>query len=235
MIINIWSTPRTGSVWYSCYQTYLHNGYLISEPFNTFYMIYHKSIDGRVFNLPDYEEGSFYIDYFLEDGAYTSRKVFGKRERTVEEEEQYRLGLIEKLDLSKTHIIRNHVSPLSESIRKRLLEIGQKNFYTYRKDKRAQLASYAIAFASKEFMLLDENKRTDDLVDDIDTAPLEQLIERIKVWDKLEKEEVIAYEEMPFQDILGFPVKQNKNHYSRLSNRMIMLIDKLVSKYEMPR
>jgi hypothetical protein len=233
MIINLWSTPRTGSVWYSNYLKQQYPGsILVTEMFNQYHMdIYHFIHNGKVINSHTYTEGSFYKDYFIDNGTIAFKKVFGEQIRSRNEEEAYRIDLFNQITSDIPLILHNHVAPINDQIRQHLINIAEKNIYIYRKDKRAQLASYAIAFSSKQFVQFSDKEET-GVVDDIDPVPLENLIGRIKIWDQLPKQQVVAYEDIEFFNKYNWPKKQNKDYRVRLSDNMISLINSLVSEYE---
>jgi hypothetical protein len=157
--------------------------------------------------------------------------VFAKRTRSIEQEEAYRIDLFNQIIFNVPLILHNHVAPIDEQIRQRLIDIAEKNIYIYRKDKRAQLASYAIAFSTKQFVQFFDKEET-GVIDDIDPMHLENLINRIKIWDRLPKQDVVAYEDIKFFNKYNWPKKQNKDYRLRLSDNMITLIDSLVSEYE---
>jgi hypothetical protein len=234
MIINLWSTPRTGSVWYSNYLKQQYpDSILITEIFNQYHMniYYHFTHDGKRINTHTYKEGFCYDDYIIINDAISIRKVFAKRTRSIEQEEAYRIDLFNQIIFNVPLILHNHVAPIDEQIRQRLIDIAEKNIYIYRKDKRAQLASYAIAFSTKQFVQFFDKEET-GVIDDIDPMHLENLVSRIKIWDQLPKQDVVAYEDIEFFNKYNWPKKQNKDYRLRLSNNMISLIDSLISKYE---
>lgn len=233
MIINLWSTPRTGSVWYSYHLQKLHEpAILLTEPFNRYHMnLYHFFVNGKVVNLDDYVHGSFYKDYFLENGRIVYNSNYSKRSRTIQQEEDHLLRLLDKINKEDNYIIHNHVYPISEKILDKLVEIGD-NIWIYRKDKVAQLSSYAIAFATKEFVRFNKNIQTDNTLIEIkDVEPLKRLINRIKIWDSLSKETTIAYEDIEFYELPGMPYKQNNNYADRLSANSIRLINDLLNEH----
>jgi len=234
MIVNLWSTPRTGSVWYSNYlKSQYPNSILLTEFFNQYHMnIYHMMLSySKRINLYSYSTESWYDDYSIIDGKISIQKKFEKRVRSVEEEEEYRIHLFNQIDTNFNYILHNHVSPINEKISKLLTEVAEKNIYIYRKDKRAQLASYAIAFSTKQFVQYSYREEL-GIVSDIDIMPLENLVKRIKVWDSLIKDNIVAYEDIDFFDNQYWPKKQNKDWRQRLSSNMINIIENLVAEYE---
>lgn len=238
MIINVWSTPRTGSVWYSFYQQSLYPDAIHSnEMFNRYHMgLYHKIENGRRLNLRDYEDGCFYSEHYIQDGVILDKEIYDRRTRSLDEEEQYRISLFDQYTSPRTIIVHNHVDPISEHVRQKLTEIADKNFYLYRKDKRAQLGSYVIASSTRQFVQFNDEQQT-GIVNDVQPNLLENLIHRIRVWDSLtknldSKSEIIAYEDINFVHTKGFPKKQNLDYRQRLSENMLNLIDSLVAEYE---
>lgn len=233
MIINLWSTPRSGSVWYSRYlQSQYPDSVRINELLNQYQIgVYHMFTEDRFLNSYNYSVGYYYHEYFMDNGTIGSNKVFAPRERSVAEEEIYRIQLINQIDPANTLILHNHVAPINEKIRQQLIDSAYKNIYIYRKDKRAQLASYAIAYASKQWVQLVDYEDT-GIITELDITSLKNLISRIKFWDQLTKQDSIAYEEIKFFDQPNWPKKQNKDYKLRLSDDIIKIIDQLVTEYE---
>lgn len=232
MIINLWSTPRTGSVWYS---NHLHRktlpSILLTEPFNRFHMDLYYMVDknGLITNHHEYLEGSFYKNYLFKNGRILTEKRFEPRTRNIEEEEHYIISLLEKLDFNLTYIIHNHVSPMSVDVLNKLMAIG-KNIFIYRKDKVAQLASYAIAYKNKEFVRYSNTEKFREKITITDYEPLRNLIQRIKVWDALPKETIVAYEDIDFYQTAGMPIKQVKDYRDVLTEESIEQITYLLNK-----
>jgi len=234
MIINVWSTPRTGSVWYSYWlQTQYTGSVVLNELFNknNTDLYYYKSSSG-IENHHSYFDGCFYKDYYIQDEILSIRDVFEKRSRSPRDEEAYLIDMLDNYNDKRIIIMHNHVDPIDESIRKHLSDTAYRNIYLYRKDKRAQLSSYAIALSTKQFVAFKPSQISTGIVPDIDAISLVRLIDRIKIWDSLEKEESIAYEDITFIEIPGLPIRQNHNHRNRLSDKMNNIIDELVSEYE---
>jgi len=233
MIINLWSTPRTGSVWYSYHLKNLNpSSILLTEPFNRFHMdLYYSTNNGKIINQTHYSEGAFYKDYSILNGKICIQKKYQKRERTIDEEEKYLIDLFNNIDKSLTYIIHNHVSPISEYIFKTLTNLG-KNIYIYRKDKLAQLASYAIAYETKEFVRFNKiSSENQNLINITNIDSLKTLIERIKVWDNIDKNNIIAYEDITFYDLPGMPKKQNFDYKNQLTKESIRVLENLLSEY----
>lgn len=233
MIINLWSTPRTGSVWYSYHlQKKLCPSTLLTEPFNKYHMdLYYRIENGIMKNYHEYLPGSFYKNYSWANGKLMTERKFQQRTRTIEEEEKYLVSLLEKIDGETNYVIHNHVSPMSENIRTKLMTMGE-NIFIYRKDKVAQLASYAIACETKEFVRFSRKENIQEKITIRDIEPLRNLINRIKVWDSLTKENSIAYEDIGFYELDGMPIKQNADYLTRLSIESInQIIELLKSEY----
>lgn len=234
MITNLWSTPRTGSVWYTLYLSLQDpTSIVVNELFNKHHMqMYYSNVDGKIINHNEYMTGYFYREYCLIDDKFSIQYKFERRHRNIKEEESYRFEILKNSMSSNNFLLHNHVAPLNEDIRMFLMQAAEKNIYIHRRNKRQQLASYAIAYSTKLFGVTETSKITHEPVDDIDPIHLIHLIERIKIWDNLPKTDIITYEDIPFRDIDKFPKKQNIDHYARLSDKMIKIIDDIVINYE---
>jgi hypothetical protein len=241
MITNVWSTPRTGSVWYSYYLNKIKHpdSNYINELFNKHHMknYYMKNTDGLMFSLNDYQKDAYYLEYYLDDGAINFKKIFEPRTRDSDAEEQHRYELLKNYSSNKKTIMHNHVDPINPEIRQYLINIAEQNYYLYRKDKRAQLGSYVIAYSTKQFGQMVEGEFTDQVLD-IDSSVLCNLVERIKTLDHIidnlidSQSTVLAYEDIEFFEQPGMPRKQNKDYRVRLSQEMLDLVNKLATEYE---
>jgi len=207
--------------------------------FNRYHMNIYHHVDPEtsiITNHHRYSPGVYYRDYYLEDGFLKIKKIFSPRVRSIEEQELYAVGLLPAVSNKQILIMHNHVDPINPAVRSMLMSIG-KNIYIYRKNLRQQLASYAIAYSTKQFANFNNRQPSTSLVEDIDSNVLHNLIRRIQIWDTLEKDnnQVIAYEDIDFIEIPNFPLKQNKDHNSRLSDKMKAVIDQLATDYERER
>lgn len=218
MIINLWSTPRTGSNWYA---SYLCDNYKKVNPktqiFNQ-YLNYYHFISYTKPNYTDwvytYEKDCSYLNYsfdWLQKSIILSVNQ-GKRSKTPEEEEQYRIELLEKHDHEKIPLILpNHVLPMSDRAYSYLFKKANKNIFIYRENIKDQLSSYALAYTTqiwkpKRDLKTLENIRTDKGV-------IKNLYDRIVYWHNLSKIncEVIKYEDINFTDNTQIKIeKQNK-------------------------
>lgn len=234
MLINVWSTPRTGSIHYSHILRDQYKASFINELFNRYYMsIYFTDHNGIQLNHNDYIDGSFYNDYHIENGVLLSNRIYGPRTRSVVEEEKYRIELITNIDFEYHNIVmHNHVAPINTEVYDYLLSRSTKNVFLYRKDKRAQLASYAIAFSTKQFILFNPEYKHKGLIADIDRVHLDNLIKRIEIYDQLTKAEEIAYEDIDFSKGAQYPIKQVDNYKLLLSERMLNIVNQIVVEYE---
>lgn len=249
MIINLWSTPRTGSVWYSGkllidLRKQGLDAQLLTEPFNLFHLDMYKNPmpNGTTQNIHEYQHGCYYEEYLLtEDGAIDKTHIYGHRVRGIAEEQAYRLDLLSKCDSEKFPLVlHNHIMPLGDGIYDKLYNLADRNVYIHRRNLKEQLASYAVAYHTKVFAQF----KPSDLshVQDITVKAhvLEFLLDRIQHWDKLDKgnNEVIAYEDIDFMehaDRAGkLPIKQNPTPaFDRLSletqNVILSLIESHVA------
>ena len=234
MIINLWSTPRTGSVWYSFYlKSQNPESLLITEMFNRYHMtIYHlDNPTGRV-NVHEYIQGYYFEQYYLQEGVISKRKIYGPRTLGVADEEKYRIDLLMAADKNKKYILHNHVEPMNSEIKDYLSKNGE-NYFIYRKDRRAQLGSYAIALATKQFAKFKQLPENLDVINDVPLVSLTGLLNRISVWDSMIKNGPIrAYEDIKFESHTGWPLKQVEDYRTRLSSDILEWIDSEVTEYE---
>jgi len=144
------------------------------------------------------------------------------------------LDMIHSRNKNVKIIVHNHVTPMHDYMRDFLTAEATENIYLYRRDKRLQLASLAIAVASKRFNSYTALEYAHEPVNDIDPQLLKNLIRRIKVWDNIPKSSSLAFEDIEFASMPGFkmPQQMNNNHCARLSPTMLSIIDDLVSEYE---
>lgn len=236
MIINLWSTPRTGSVWYSNFLANQYSGsLLVTEMFNRYHMnmYYVQDHNGTIRNYHSPMPNGFYKEYYINDqGELSKRKVMGTRTRTIDQEEEYCFELVKQVSATQQLILHNHIDPINPTIRDWLINRSHKNIWIYRKNKRLQLASYAIALSTKKFVAFNQAAISDEIVADCDLVPLRNLIRRIQVWDSFPKTDTIAFENIDFFNSPGYPMDQNINPWARISNTMQQNIDKLVTDYE---
>ena len=236
MIINLWSPPRTGSVWYSKFLSQKYaNSFVVTEMFNHYYMNMYqvRDLTGAVKNYHQPVAGGAFKEYFLDNMNFLSKKdIYGIRTRSVEQEEQYCFELLKKVNKNQILIMHNHIDPINNDIRSWLLAEADKNYWIYRKNKKLQLASYAIALSTRKFAAFNKAAISYESVPDCSFAPLENLIRRIKIWDSYEKTDVIAFEDICFFDAPGFPLDQNTDPWDRLSSKMQAFIETLIDNYE---
>ena len=136
MIVNLWSTPRTGSTWYSLY---LYNKlkennprtYLIKQYLNYVHLINYSNPKYPDF-IYQYEEGSSYItyDYDKLSGSLTNQTTKSPRTRNHIDEETHRLNLLDKIDHKKnTFLFHSHVQPMSKKSYDYMVAKADKNIY----------------------------------------------------------------------------------------------------------
>ncbi len=228
MITNVFSTPRTGSTWYSLFlkdlllkQKENNKVSFLSEPFNQYhYGLYHEQTDSSFYNHQEYQNGRFYKKLVLKDGLVVTEKIYEKKSQSMEEEFLYKRELIQKAECDL--IVHNHVAPLSDEIFNFLLDIGHKNYMLCRKDIKQQLASYAIAYHTKKFVDFKTPKESLNFETSIvQTQPLKDLLGRIKKQRQIMEQfpntfEVINYEDIQFTEYLESPKKQNQDAWKSL-------------------
>lgn len=215
MIINLWSTPRTGSNWYSQYlfkkysfenkRTQLYTQYL-----NQYHFINYIKPKYNDF-VYDYDRGCFY-KYYMYDHLRQSISYRNKHEKRIlnsDREEQYRLELLSKHNhIKNPSIFYSHIAPMSELSYKTLFDMADKNIFLYRKDIKRQLSSYALAYGTtqyKQSIKIHENI-------DIDYGVMKNLVDRIIKWHELDKTncEIVCYEDLEFNIYDNLPKQQNK-------------------------
>ena len=225
MLINLWSTPRTGSVWTSIRllnesRELGNETHLMTEMFNRWHMDVYRVVEaGSVRNVHQYESGSYYVNYSLDErGVIKQDKVYAPRSRDIESEEQHRIEIINSCDINVcTLILHNHTSPLATGVYEKLCAVASRNIYIGRKSISQQLASYGVAMATREFARFKDSTvplNANDWNLRPDHKSLEQLTERVLNWMSLvdiDNDEVLWYEKLDFsKSYPGSTVKQNR-------------------------
>jgi hypothetical protein len=215
MIVNIWSTPRTGSNWYSAYvlneqkKTYPTTA-KISQYLNYYHLINYYGDTDWVY---EYTSGGAYLHYFYDElkQSIDTKAVFQKRQRDSKDEENYRIQLLEKHNKAKFPLVfHSHVAPMTEHGYKYLFDLADKNIFLYREDIVKQMSSYALAYATKQWKPTHIVTTYEDIEVSFDV--LENLFQRILLWHKLDKTgcEVVKYEDLDFRTMTShMPKKQN--------------------------
>jgi hypothetical protein len=228
MIINLWSTPRTGSNWYSAfllneYKKINKNTITIHQYLNHFHLIsYYKLGYGDW--LYEYSKGLYYSTYFYNNlkQSIEYRSICGQRERDENAEEEFRIELFEKHNHSKHPVIfHNHVAPMSIKAYNYLFKKADRNIFLYRENFINQMSSYALAYGTSVWKPSASYETFSNV--DVDYAILENLYERIKYWHNLDKTncEIIKYEDLNFsQNEYALPKKQNlTSSFNQLSKK----------------
>lgn len=224
MIINLWSTPRTGSNWYS---QYLYKKYssenkrtrLYTQYLNQYHFINYIKPKYNDF-LYEYNHGCSYkyytYDYLRQAISYTSKAE--KRIRDSDSEEQYRLELLAKHNYTKNPtIFYNHIAPMSDLAYNTLFDMADKNIFLYRKDIKRQISSYTLAYGTTQY------KRSLKIYDNVivEYTVIKNLVDRIIKWHELDKTEceIISYEDLEFDLYTDLPKQQNKiDPFTQLSS-----------------
>lgn len=239
MIINIWSTPRTGSVWLMHHLKAQYNRphtLLIAAPFEPWQNSTYRIVlpDGRDKFIPHYQSGAFFQDFYFDgQGILRSRLNYCQRVRTPGQEAEHNLKLLKKVKSDQIVIVNNHV-PIEKNYFDRMLTLASRNIWIDRKNKKDQLASWAISMHSGTFTYFDRSHVFSDQVDIFDKKLLVDLVKRIKVWEKCDKtgHEVLSFEDLELYSGPGFPVDGNTNSWSRLGQQIKDDIMDLVLEYE---
>jgi hypothetical protein len=217
MIVNLWTTPRTGSNWYSKHllsELKKENSKftLIENFFNTYRM--KEYITPNLGSVYNYNKECMYKFYYY-DHLRKSIVYRGKaEERTLnaEQEEEYRLSLLEKHNFTSTPVLfYSHILPMSNKAYQTLFNMADKNIFLYRKDIKRQLSSYALSYAISDFHSVKKNYSEIHLEESI----IQGLADRIIAWHALDKTncDVVAFEDLDFEsDEENLPKQQNNNN-----------------------
>jgi len=217
MIINLWSTPRTGSNWYAAYlcnehRKVNHRTQVFHQYLNYFHFINYSKPNHTDW-VYEYEKNCshpyYRFDHLKKSIAYSLRS--GKRTKNPDEEENYRIEILEKHNHDKFPLIlHNHILPMSEKSYDYLYRKADKNVFLYRENLVDQLSSYALAYQTtvwkpqKNLPIL-ENIKTDEKI-------IKNLYDRIVYWHKLDKTNcmVVKYEDINFNNYSEIKIpKQN--------------------------
>lgn len=233
MIINVWTSPRTGSNWFCKKLAHDFKAYSISEMFNlNLYSYYNTEINNSIYFMKDYQEGFYFTEYSVVNGKIIEQKIYGQRVKDNSEEELYRISLLDKI--TQTVILSNHASPISEAAYRKLMQIGNKNYYLYRENLEALMESYAICYATKTFIQYGNSKDIETEID-INVKVYENLADRIIAWCNLDMTdgEIVRYEDLDFNEYIdedNMPVKQYNNKVITISESNKKIIKKLCEK-----
>lgn len=247
MIYNVWSTPRTGSVWYSIkllidLRKKYPEAQLLSEIFNPYHLnIYKLQKSESILNLTDYQEGAFFEEYSInKNKELVKEKIYSQRKRSSPDEEEYRLKLVKDLlDLKIPLVIHNHVAPMNPAIYQFLQQEASCNIYMGRRNILEQVSSYCVAYASKVFAQFSDENVSEKMSNiQVDVGVVKNLLSRIAYWDQLDKSrgEVVYYEDIDFGEHQEFktrlPRKQNlSSAMNKLSPASQRVIEELVREY----
>lgn len=181
-----------------------------------------------------YFAGCRHSRYYINSSGQLRRRVyFQPRQLGWEDELAWRLGLLEQvLDRGQGIVMFNQVWPLDHQIRDRIEGKSSRNIYMYREDKYAQLSSFVIAKSTGQWVKYREDQ-DQGVVDDIDSKYLDQQIHAYREWDSIDKTggEIVKYEDINFVQGVELPLRQNRDHASRLSSNMLKEIELRVAKY----
>lgn len=213
-MINLWTTPRTGSHWYAKKLARDCNGYSLHEFFNrNIYLYYFINTEGRVYFLKEYQPGCYYLDYSLSaDGRIISSEVYDKHTRTVLGEESHRLSLFRQSNTAGL-VLSNHVFPIRPEIYKELRETASRNIFLHRSNIRNQLSSYCVSYATRHFVNYGNGMTPAPVGLHVERHVLDNIAHRIRVWRTLDKtdSEIVEYENIDFTEYIDdqMPTRQN--------------------------
>lgn len=216
MIINLWSTPRTGSNWYCSYlaQEQEKQGNKVSifhQYLNYFYFINYAKPNASdwVYEYSDKcTYPSYHFDILRQSVVYKHKS--GKRINTPTQEEEYRINLLDKHNDTKNPLIlHNHILPMSDRAYDYLFRKAHKNIFLYRENLVNQLASYALAYTTGFWKPTKNNIVMQDVK--ADRVAIKNLFDRILHWHTLNKDgcQIVKYEDINFNVEGKLPTKQN--------------------------
>ncbi len=215
MLTIVWSTPRTGSTWYSQYlyqQLNTDRAVFLKQFLNQWHMnSYGKR--GNSDLLYAFEPGAMFEDWYLEplSNKIKSRLKFTERTKSLEQEELHRINLIEKHNFEKYPIVmHHHINPMTERAYRYLKNKASINIFLYRESLIDQLASYVVAISQQKFVLAPNEKPVAITNAEIPLHHLEHIYDRIRDWYRLDKTdcEVVKYEDLDFS-VSNHTQKQN--------------------------
>ena len=228
MLTVLWSTPRTGSTYYSSYllSHYKKENINIThlrQYFNKFHLdSYIKE------NEPDlvyqYDTNCYYTEYYLQplSNRILHRVVRNKRKLDRIFEESHRISLLEKTNLQKFPVfISQHVQPMSKDTFYYLKNKATRNIFLYRENFVDQLASYVVALSTKKFQKT-KNVEIEPVTNaEIDLGWLDDVTSRIKYWHTIDKTgcEVIKYEDIKFDDSIAIKKQHEVKPIEQVSSR----------------
>lgn len=222
MLINVFSSHRTGSTWWAHYIKKQHPGSKIyNEIFNQLWY-FTINENGSFTRHDEYSDGCFW----RAPNASCTEIVHNYRELATKDNLRFDKWLKFFKLSTNINICHTHLSPLQDvAYLTKLSSIGDKNYYVYRENILEQMASFIILEHTGEFAAFTEDRSniTEKFTYPIiDTESIEGKIQEILHADefidnKLFNCERIKYESMPFSETIeGMPLKQNVSAFDRL-------------------
>lgn len=208
MLTVLWSTPRTGSTWYS---HYLYEQLSDSNKRVTFLRQYLNEFHLRSYIkngdpdlLMSFEPYAFYVEYYLDPLAkkILTKNIYDSRWRNLQQEEDYRIKLLDLQNIKKFPVlIHQHVSPMSIKSYSYLRSKADRNIFLYRRNFIDQVSSYALAMHTSIFRKQGPQQKVPVLKNvTVDRQLLKNLSNRIKEFYTHDKTgcETIYYEDIDF-------------------------------------
>lgn len=241
MLTVLWSTPRTGSTWYSHFllaelKKTNPNALFLRQYLSKFQFDQYKK--QNVFaEIHSYTPGCFYNQYYLEplSKKIVCKNVSEERVLDIFQEEAYRIGLLEKVNLIKYPIImQQHVQPMSMDSYYYLKNKATRNIYIYRENFIDQMASYIVAAYTDIFFRAKGSKEVVVENASIDKARLYDFYGRIKHWHTLDKEdcEIVKFEDIPFNNEGNLQKQHTTKPIHQISQDMKDMIFSLHEEFE---
>ena len=222
MLINVFSSHRTGSTWWCHYLKSKYPGSILyNESFNHL-RYYSKDVDGNVKQEDEFLEGYFW----KAPNESCTEIVCNYRELVPKDSSRFNKWLRFLESSPDINICHTHLSPLQDNrYLTELCKIGDKNYYVYRENLLEQLASFMILQHTNEYTAFTKDRSN---ISEKFTYPIidmktiewkiQEILESDKFIDgKLFNYERIKYESMPFHEtVKGMPLKQNVSAFDRL-------------------
>lgn len=222
MLINVFSTHRSGSTWWTKYQHFLNPGSIVlNETFNQLGYMKDEVDPIRITHHHEYHPGCYWIAPTTDLNEIGS--FYFKMDITPEERFNRWVEYIKHYN--GTIICHTHTEPLvNGKYIYQLSEIADKNYFVYRDDVVNQLASFQIMQLTGEHAITSDknSNRTDRLTRSIVERyqaewHLRSIREARKIANEIENVEFINYNNMPTHvEFEGTIYKQNASAFNRL-------------------
>ena len=208
MLTVIWSTPRTGSNWYFAF---LKNKLLeenklttcLKQYFNPYELTHYIKANDTDY-IANFETYAYFTEFYMNPlvNRINKKNITSRRWRTLNQEIDYRIDLLEKHDNKKYPLlVSQHISPIDLKAYTYLRSVATKNIFLYRRNFIDQLSSYALASHTKIFRKAKDHQIPVLTNVFVERQILKGMAEKIKEFWKHDMTggELVAYEDINFQ------------------------------------